>query len=161
MPRLRISLFASFLAVLSGVLTIVLWSIGLRWVAFLLLFWVTVAGFGLLRWFDVQVEKLMLYTFVLANSIRMDVHVVFSKSGFGFPIGLGEVSLVALLIRAEELNGFPLTRNQAIAIRDNAFCTMLPPATKAEIDEERGYLDIDPERCWEDWLIVRARMLPH
>jgi hypothetical protein len=33
--------------VLSGVLTIVLWSIGLRWVAFLLLFWVTVAGFGL------------------------------------------------------------------------------------------------------------------
>ena len=98
MPRLRISLFASFLAVLSGVLTIVLWSIGLRWVAFLLLFWVTVAGFGLLRWFDVQVEKLMLYTFVLANSIRMDVHVVFSKSGFGFPIGLGEVSLVALLI---------------------------------------------------------------
>jgi len=68
-------------------------------------------------------------------------------------------ALVALLIRAEELNGFPLTRNQAIAIRDNAFCTMLPPATKAEIDEERGYLDIDPERCWEDWLIVRAKML--
>jgi len=98
MPGLRISLFASFLAVLSGVLTIVLWSIGLRWVAFLALFWCTVLGLGLLRWFDVQVEKLLLCTFVLANSIRMDVHVVFSKSGFGFPLGLGEVALVSLLI---------------------------------------------------------------
>ena len=70
-------------------------------------------------------------------------------------------ALVALLMRAEELNGGPLTRNQAFAIRDNANCVMLPPSTKAEIDEERGYADIDPERCWEDWLIVRARMLPH
>jgi hypothetical protein len=66
--------------------------------------------------------------------------------------------LVALLIRAEELNGSPLTRNQAIAIRDNADCVMLPASTKAEMEEERGYADIDPERCWEDWLIVRAKM---
>jgi hypothetical protein len=26
------------------------------------------------------------------------------------------------------------------------------------MEEERGYADIDPERCWEDWLIVRAKM---
>jgi hypothetical protein len=67
-------------------------------------------------------------------------------------------ALVALLIRAEELNGSPLTRNQILAVRDNANCVMLPPSAKAEIEEERGYTDIDPERCWEDWLIVRARM---
>jgi hypothetical protein len=67
-------------------------------------------------------------------------------------------ALVALLIRAEELNGSPLTRNQILAVRDNANCVMLPPPAKAEIEEERGYADIDPERCWEDWLIVRARM---
>ena len=67
-------------------------------------------------------------------------------------------ALVALLIQAEELNGSPLTRNQAMAIRDNANCVMLPPSTKAEIEEERGYADIDPERCWEDWLIVRAKV---
>jgi hypothetical protein len=66
--------------------------------------------------------------------------------------------LVALLIHAEELNGSPLTRNQALAIRDNADCVMLPASAKAEMEEERGYPDIDPERCWEDWLIVRARM---
>jgi hypothetical protein len=68
-------------------------------------------------------------------------------------------ALVALLIRAEELNGAPLTRAQATAVRDNANCVMLPPSAKAGIEEERGYADIDPERCWQDWLIVRARML--
>ena len=67
-------------------------------------------------------------------------------------------ALVALLIHAEELNGSPLTRNQVIAIRDNAYCIMLPPAIEAAIEEERGYADIDPERCFEEWLIVRARM---
>jgi hypothetical protein len=67
-------------------------------------------------------------------------------------------TLVALLIQAEELNGAPLTRNQAIAIRDNADCVMLPPSAKHEMDTERGYADIDPERCWEEWLMVRARL---
>lgn len=67
-------------------------------------------------------------------------------------------ALVALLIHAEELNGAPLTPNQVMAIRDNAHCVMLPPSVKAEMEKERGYTDIDPERCWEDWLIVRARI---
>jgi hypothetical protein len=67
-------------------------------------------------------------------------------------------ALVALLIHAEELNGSPLTRNQVIAIRDNADCVMLPASAKAEMEEERGYADIDPERCWEDWWIVRAKL---
>jgi hypothetical protein len=66
-------------------------------------------------------------------------------------------ALVALLIRAEDLNGSPLTRNQVMAIRDNANCVMLPPAAKAEMEKERGYADIDPQTCWEDWLIVRAK----
>ncbi len=69
-------------------------------------------------------------------------------------------ALVALLIRAEELNGAPLTRGQVIAIRDNANCMMLPASTKAHIEDDRGYADIDPEECWEDWLRVRARMDP-
>jgi len=66
-------------------------------------------------------------------------------------------ALVALLMRAEELNGSPLTRNQVIAIRDNAHCVMVPASAKTEMEAERGYADIDPERCWEDWLIVRAQ----
>jgi hypothetical protein len=45
-----------------------------------------------------------------------------------------------------------------MAIGNNANCVLLPPATKAGMEEERGYADIDPERCWEDWLMVRAKM---
>ena len=67
-------------------------------------------------------------------------------------------ALVALLIRAEQLNGAPLTRNQVIAIRDNAHCTMLPASAKASVEEARGYADIDPERCWEDWQVVRTTL---
>jgi hypothetical protein len=67
-------------------------------------------------------------------------------------------ALVALLISAEELNGAPLTRNQAMAIRDNANCVMLPPSARAEIEQERGYADIDPEQCWEQWLTVREKL---
>lgn len=67
-------------------------------------------------------------------------------------------ALVALLIRAEELNGAPLTRNQVVAIRDNANCMMVPLSAIASLDEERGYADIDPERCWEDWQSVRAKL---
>jgi hypothetical protein len=67
-------------------------------------------------------------------------------------------ALVALLIHAEELKGSPLTRNQVIAIRDDADCVMMPLAAKADLDKERGYADIDPEQCWEEWQIVRAKL---
>jgi len=66
-------------------------------------------------------------------------------------------ALVALLMRAEELNGAPLTRNQVIAIRDNANCVMMPASIKTEMEAERGYADIDPEKCWEEWLTLRGK----
>ena len=52
-------------------------------------------------------------------------------------------ALVALLIRAEDLSGAPLTRNQVIAIRDNANCVMMPSAALTDLAKERGYADID------------------
>ena len=67
-------------------------------------------------------------------------------------------ALVALLIHAEELKGSPLTPNQVIAIRDEANCVMMPLAAKAGLDDERGYPDIDPEQCWEEWQVVRAKL---
>jgi hypothetical protein len=61
-----------------------------------------------------------------------------------------------LLLRAENLNGSPLTRDEVVAIRDNAVCMMLPASVKAEMEKKRGYPDIDPERCWDEWLQFRA-----
>jgi hypothetical protein len=31
----------------------------------------------------------------------------------------------------------------------------MPRDVAAKIDAERGYKDIDPVRCWEEWLEVR------
>jgi hypothetical protein len=67
-------------------------------------------------------------------------------------------ALVALLIRAEGLNGSPLTRSQVLAIRDNANCVMLPASAKADMNEQRRYADLDPERCWEEWQVARAKL---
>jgi hypothetical protein len=56
-------------------------------------------------------------------------------------------ALVALLLRGEDLKGSALTREEAIAIRDNSECVMLPESARAEIEAKRGYSDIDPARC--------------
>ena len=55
-------------------------------------------GFALLRWFEVPIEKLLVYTMVLSNSIRMDVHIIYVPGGWGFPINNGEVCLLCVLI---------------------------------------------------------------
>jgi hypothetical protein len=96
MPRIPIA--AGVASFLSGVLLIVLWWIGFRWVALLGLVWISVLTFGLLTWFKVPVEKLLVYTMVLSNSIRMDVHIVYLPGGYGFPINNGEICLVCALI---------------------------------------------------------------
>jgi hypothetical protein len=67
-------------------------------------------------------------------------------------------ALVALLLRAEQLKGSPLTRDEVVSIRDNAVCMTVRASVKAAMEEKRGYRDIDPERCWEEWLQFRAQM---
>jgi hypothetical protein len=37
-------------------------------------------------------------------------------------------------------------------------CMMLRASVKAEMEKKRAYPDIDPERCWEEWLQFRAGM---
>lgn len=57
-------------------------------------------------------------------------------------------ALVALLLRAEESKGEPLTEQEVIAIRDEANCVMMPAAQAKKQEESRGYPDVDPENCW-------------
>jgi hypothetical protein len=67
-------------------------------------------------------------------------------------------ALVALLTRAEQLKGQPLTEAEALRIRDNAICATVTPAQAQSLAEERGYDDIDPEDCWAQWQQVRASL---
>jgi hypothetical protein len=66
--------------------------------------------------------------------------------------------LVALLARAEELKADPLTEEEVLRIRDNANCMMVPADVVRKTEQDRGYPDIDPEDCWEEWQRVRAEL---
>ena len=65
-------------------------------------------------------------------------------------------SLIATLLNRERAKGSPLTEEEVIQIRDNCPAIALTQEDARRVDESRGYLDIDPENCWEEW--QRARL---
>ncbi|GAA0724137.1 hypothetical protein [Dokdonella soli] len=68
-------------------------------------------------------------------------------------------SLSALLVRAEQLKGSPLTRRQVEAIRDESYVIALPAEVVRATERRRGYADIDPEHAWEQWQKLRMRLV--
>jgi hypothetical protein len=62
--------------------------------------------------------------------------------------------LIAVLLAAQRSKSSPLTEEEVLDIRDGATCIRLPKATA----ERRGYPDLDPERCWEQWRAVRTEL---
>ena len=67
-------------------------------------------------------------------------------------------ALVIALKHAEDRKGSPLTESEVLALRDNAPSIAMPRAEAANFIEARGYSDIDPGRCWEDWQRVRMQL---
>lgn len=67
-------------------------------------------------------------------------------------------SLVATLLNRERTKGSPLTEEEVIQIRDTCPAIAMPPDVARKVDESRGYLDIDPENCWEEWQRVRLEL---
>jgi hypothetical protein len=67
-------------------------------------------------------------------------------------------SLVATLINREKAKGSPLTEAEVIQIRDGCPSVATPVDVARAIDEERGYKDINPEICWEEWQETRKRL---
>ncbi len=67
-------------------------------------------------------------------------------------------ALVVLLIKAEDVKGTPLSKDEVLHVRDHASVVMLGPDAAEKMAESRGYADIDPENCWYDWQMVRREM---
>jgi hypothetical protein len=67
-------------------------------------------------------------------------------------------SLAALLLNREQSKGAPLTHEEVMSIRDNAACMMVPEGVAWELEQSRGYRDIDPGRCWEEWNVLRSEL---
>jgi hypothetical protein len=65
-------------------------------------------------------------------------------------------SLVSVLLAKEEKKGTALTREEVLEIRDNAGVATVPASAVHAGDQARGYRDLDPARCWEEWLAFRA-----
>ncbi|MFL6614126.1 MAG: hypothetical protein ACJ8LD_10495 [Pantoea agglomerans] len=61
-------------------------------------------------------------------------------------------SLISLLVSKAEEKGSPLTEEEVLAIRDNATAIVTDAEGALAVVERRGYQDIDPEHCWEEWL---------
>lgn len=61
-------------------------------------------------------------------------------------------SLISLLVSKAEEKGSPLTKEEVIDIRDNATAIITDAEGALAVAERRGYQDIDPENCWDDWL---------
>ena len=67
-------------------------------------------------------------------------------------------ALVAVLLNAERAKGSPLTEVEVLEIRDGATCVRLSRSAAEAATEQRGYPDLDPERCWEQWQDVRTQL---
>jgi len=61
-------------------------------------------------------------------------------------------SLISLLVSKAEEKGSSLTEEEVLAIRDNATAIVTDAEGVLAVAERRGYQDIDPEHCWEEWL---------
>lgn len=53
----------------------------------------------------------------------------------------------------------PLSEAQVLQIRDQAVYIEIPPNIVPAMIEERGYEDIDPDRCWEQWQEARIALV--
>lgn len=65
-------------------------------------------------------------------------------------------ALGVLLLSIEKQKGSPLTEEEVADARNRAVCMMMPLSVKQEMEEKRGYRDIDPQNVWPEWLAFRA-----
>lgn len=65
-------------------------------------------------------------------------------------------SLVTILLHQEKEKRSPLTEEEVLKIRDHATVIMLPLNVKVSFDQKRGYKDLNPNHCFEEWQEFRS-----
>ena len=66
--------------------------------------------------------------------------------------------LATLLLSAERAANRPLSRIEVEALVSKAPAMAMEPRDAARLERARGYADIEPERAWEQWQIVRGSL---
>ena len=67
-------------------------------------------------------------------------------------------ALAHLLRQAEQAKGSPLTRAEVLGVRDKGVCVLLRASAALALEDKRGFRDIDPEHCWEEWQALRQAL---
>ena len=68
-------------------------------------------------------------------------------------------SLVEMLLFLERDKGATLTQEEVLDLRDNAIGITLRRSTKDKLDEAQGYVDLNPDRIWEEWCAYKSQGL--
>lgn len=66
--------------------------------------------------------------------------------------------LALILAHAERAKDAPLAEDEVTQIRDDATCIMMEPADAAQMEQKRGFRDVNPRNCWSDWHRLRVEM---
>lgn len=64
-------------------------------------------------------------------------------------------ALVAVLTAKEKEVERELVKEEVESIRDSATAIRVPVEVARDMVKERGYLDIDHENIWEEWLLYK------
>ena len=64
-------------------------------------------------------------------------------------------ALVAVLTAKEREAERDLVKEEVESIRDSATAIRVPVEVARDMVNERGYLDIDPETVWDEWLLYK------
>ncbi|WP_437615436.1 hypothetical protein [Erwinia sp. V71] len=67
-------------------------------------------------------------------------------------------ALIKLLVHAQQNQSTPLSREEVETIRDNATAVSVPDTIATEMAQNGSWVDINPERCWEEWQDYRRVM---
>lgn len=67
-------------------------------------------------------------------------------------------TLASLLQMMENKKGSALNQDEVLQIRDKGACIMMKLSDAQKLAESRGYSDIDPDFCWQQWQEFRAQV---
>jgi hypothetical protein len=65
--------------------------------------------------------------------------------------------LVTVLATREKRAGRALTRDEAEDLADRAACAAMDPHEARALERRRGHADLEPDRVWEQWQVLRRR----
>lgn len=67
--------------------------------------------------------------------------------------------LLVVLQHAETAKGGPLTPAEVLKVRDDAAKVNVTKAEAGQIENKRGYRDVDPESVWKEWQVRRLEFI--